>query len=432
MVLLVSSIFIILILLISSAFFSAAETSITSISSSLIHKLMLQGNKRAQVINTLSQKKKLVINTVLIGNTIINITASSIATAVSIEILGPQGILFSTITMTLFILIFSEALPKSYAILNPEKIALLISCPLSFCVLILSPITLSIQYTIDFILKILHMHKDNEIISAAEAMRNLISLHDSQGTMLKQDLDMLSSILDLAETEISQVMTHRKNLLAFNIDTNINDLIKKILASSHSRIPLWKNQEDQIIGVVHVKDVITLIREKGKNITQEDLYKVMTKPWFVPDTTLLSVQLHNFLKNRKHLALVIDEYGALQGIVTLEDVIEEIVGDITDEHDVTTEAPIKKICENIYHINGDTSIRDINRQLRWNLPDEEASTLAGAVVYEVERIPEEGEEFLLYGLSFKILRKNGHTISIIQVDTSPQNTPDIKHKEEQL
>ena len=430
MVLLVTSIFIILILLILSAFFSAAETSITSISSSLIHKLMLQGNKRAKVINTLSQKKKLVINTVLIGNTIINITASSIATAISIEVLGPQGILFSTISMTLFILIFSEALPKSYAILNPEKIALLISCPLSFCVLILSPITLSIQYTIDFILKILHMHKDNEIISAAEAMRNLISLHDSQGTMLKQDLDMLSSILDLAETEISQVMIHRKNLLAFNIDTNINDLIKKILASSHSRIPLWKNQEDQIIGVVHVKDVITLIREKGKNITQEDLYKVMTKPWFVPDTTLLSVQLHNFLKNRKHLALVIDEYGALQGIVTLEDVIEEIVGDITDEHDVTTEAPIKKICENIYHINGDTSIRDINRQLRWNLPDEEASTLAGAIVYEVERIPEEEEEFLLYGLSFKILRKNGHTISIIQVDTSPQNTPAIKHKEE--
>ncbi|AHX04639.1 HlyC/CorC family transporter [Ehrlichia japonica] len=428
--LLVTSVLSILILLILSAFFSAAETSITSISSSLIHKLMLRGNKRAQIINTLSQKKKLVINTVLIGNTIINITASSIATAIFIEILGPQGILLSTVIMTFFILIFSEALPKSYAILNPEKTALLISCPLSFCVLILSPITLSIQYMIDFILKILDMHKDKEIISAAEAMRNLISLHDSKGTMLKQDLDMLSSILDLAETEISQVMTHRKNLLAFNIDININDLIKKILASSHSRIPLWKNQEDQIIGVVHVKDVITLIREKGKNITQEDLCSVMTKPWFVPDTTLLSVQLHNFLKNRKHLALVIDEYGALQGIVTLEDVIEEIVGDITDEHDITTEAPIKQISENIYHINGFTSIRDINRQLRWNLPDEEASTLAGAIVYEVERIPEEGEEFLLYGLSFKILKKSGHTISNIQVNTSPQDISIIKHKVE--
>ncbi|QGR02291.1 DUF21 domain-containing protein [Ehrlichia ruminantium] len=429
--LLVIATFSILILLILSAFFSAAETSITSLSSSLVHKLMLKGNKRAKIIHNLSQKKKVVINTVLIGNTIINITASSIATAVSIEILGPQGILFSTIAMTFFILIFSEALPKSYAILNPEKIGLLISYPLSFCVLILSPITLSIQYIIDCILKILHMHKDKEIISAADAMRNLISLHDSKGTMLKQDLDMLSSILDLAETEISQIMTHRKNLLAFNIDTNIHDLIKKILSSPHSRIPLWKNQEDQIIGVVHVKDVITLVREKGKNITQEDLNIVMTKPWFVPDTTLLSVQLHNFLRSRKHLALVIDEYGTLQGIVTLEDVIEEIVGDITDEHDITKEAPIKKISDTTYHINGDTSIRDINRQLRWDLPYEDASTLAGAIVYEVERIPEEGEEFSLYGLLFKILKKNGHTISVIQVDIPQENTSVIQANEKQ-
>ncbi|QLK53044.1 DUF21 domain-containing protein [Ehrlichia ruminantium] len=420
--LLVIATFSIFILLILSAFFSAAETSITSLSSSLVHKLMLKGNKRAKIIHNLSQKKKVVINTVLIGNTIINITASSIATAISIKALGPQGILFSTVAMTFFILIFSEALPKSYAILNPEKTALLISYPLSFCVLILSPITLSIQYIIDCILKILHMHKDKEIISAADAMRNLISLHDSKGTMLKQDLDMLSSILDLAETEISQIMTHRKNLLAFNIDTNIHDLIKKILSSPHSRIPLWKNQEDQVVGVVHVKDVITLVREKGKNITQEDLHIVMTKPWFVPDSTLLSVQLHNFLRSRKHLALVIDEYGALQGIVTLEDVIEEIVGDITDEHDITKEAPIKKISDTTYHINGDTSIRDINRQLRWDLPDEDASTLAGAIVYEVERIPEEGEEFSLYGLLFKILKKNGHTISVIQVNVSPENT----------
>ncbi|KJV69614.1 HlyC/CorC family transporter [Candidatus Neoehrlichia procyonis] len=414
--LLLSLILTVFILLLFSAMFSAAETSLTSISISRINKLALQGNKKAAIVNSLHQKKKLVISTVLAGNTIVNIASSSLATAIFMKCFGPEGILASTITMTFLILLLSEALPKTYAIQNPEKVALLIAAPVMYCVFILSPLTTLIQYFVDVVLKIFRMHKDAEIISAADAMRNLILLHSTKGTMLKQDLDMLSSILDLAETEISQVMTHRKNLSALNIDTNVNDFIKQILKCHHSRIPIWKDREDIIIGILHVKDVVSLIREKNDSITQDDIYKIMTKPWFIPDTTLLSVQLHNFRKNRKHFALVIDEYGALQGIVTLEDILEEIVGDISDEHDITTENLIKSISENVYHISGEMPIRDINRQLRWNLPDEEASTLAGLIVYKIERIPEEGEKFQLYGFFFTILTKHGNVISVIQVE----------------
>nr|CAD7417367.1 unnamed protein product [Timema poppensis] len=261
---------------------------------------------------------------------------------------------------------------------------------------IFSPLTLGIQFIVNLILKLCGLHKDKEVISAADAMRNMITLHRSEGTMLQQDLDMLSSILDLAETEISQIMTHRRNLFSLDINRSKEELIREILTSSHSRIPLWQKEPDDIIGVIHVKGLINALREKNNKAEEVDITQVMSKPWFIPESTPLSVQLHNFRKNRKHLAFVIDEYGALQGIVTLEDILEEIVGEISDEHDLITENFIKKISDNMYHIEGKSTIRDINRQLHWNLPDEEATTLAGMIVNEIERIPDEGEEFSMY------------------------------------
>ncbi|BET30318.1 hypothetical protein wCauBTS_09250 [Wolbachia pipientis] len=302
---------------------------------------------------------------------------------------------------------------------NPEKFTLLSSYFMLFFVKILSPLTLGIQFIVNLILKLCGLHKNREVISAADAMRNMITLHRSEGTMLQQDLDMLSSILDLAETEISQIMTHRRSLFSLDIDRNKEDLIREILTSSHSRVPLWQKEPDNIVGVVHVKNLINALREKDNKI---EIAKVMSKPWFIPESTPLSVQLHNFRKNRKHLAFVIDEYGALQGIVTLEDILEEIVGEISDEHDLITENFIKKISDNMYHIEGKSTIRDINRQLHWDLPDEEATTLAGMIVNEIERIPEENEEFSMYGFYFKILKKDKNIITMIEVQVKTDNT----------
>ncbi|AXW83872.1 hypothetical protein BKM88_01215 [Anaplasma marginale] len=401
-------------LLLASAFFSAAETALTSVSASSIHRLVLGGDRRAKIVESLSRRKEMVISAMLVGNTIVNISSSSVATAMFLGFLGPEGIVVSTVTVTLSILLFAEVLPKTYAIHNPEKISLRSARLVACCSFVLSPLCSLITHIVNYTLRILGVQGQKEIVSAAEAMRSLILMHGSKGTMLKQDLDMLSSVLDLAETEISQVMTHRKNLFALNIDEDVDVLVKQILQGSHSRIPMWQKSEESIVGVVHVRDVTDLVREKSNNVTKKDIYRIMIKPWFVPDTTPLSVQLHNFRKKRRHLALVVDEYGTLQGAVTLEDILEEIVGDISDEHDVVPESFITAISNSEYYISGEAPIRDVNRELGWSLP-EEASTLAGLILHEVERIPEEGEAFQLHGFSFKILKKNGNIISLIGI-----------------
>ncbi len=413
---------IIFVLLILSFLFSGAEIGLTSISRSRVNKLKLDGNKKAKVIDHLLNKKELTIGTILLGNTIINITCSALLTAIVINFFGNEGVFLLTITMTFCILLFCEVLPKTYAMQNPEKFTSFSAYFVLFFVKIFSPLTSGIQFIVNLILKLCGPNKDREVISAADAMRNIIVLHRSEGTMLKQDLDMLNSILDLAETEISEIMTHRRNLFSLDIDRNKEELIREILTSSHSRVPLWQKEPDNIIGVVHVKNLINALREKDNRTEEVNITQVMSKPWFIPESTPLSVQLHNFRKNRKHLAFVVDEYGALQGIVTLEDILEEIVGEISDEHDLITENFIKKISDNIYHIEGKSTIRNINRQLHWNLPDEEATTLAGMIVNEIERIPDEGEEFSMYGFYFKILKKDKNTITAIEVRAKIDNT----------
>ncbi|MDF0607908.1 HlyC/CorC family transporter [Wolbachia endosymbiont of Onchocerca gibsoni] len=413
---------IIFVLLILSFLFSGAEIGLTSISRSRVNKLKLDGNKKAKVIDHLLNKKELTIGTILLGNTIINITCSALLTAIVINFFGNEGVFLLTITMTFCILLFCEVLPKTYAMQNPEKFTSFSAYFVLFFVKIFSPLTSGIQFIVNLILKLCGPHKDREVISTADAMRNMIVLHRSEGTMLKQDLDMLNSILDLAETEISEIMTHRRNLFSLDIDRNKEELIREILTSSHSRVPLWQKEPDNIIGVVHVKNLINALREKDNRTEEVNIAQVMSKPWFIPESTPLSVQLHNFRKNRKHLAFVVDEYGALQGIVTLEDILEEIVGEISDEHDLITENFIKKISDNMYHIEGKSTIRNINRQLHWNLPDEEATTLAGMIVNEIERIPDEGEEFSMYGFYFKILKKDKNTITAIEVRAKIDNT----------
>ncbi|NSM56771.1 HlyC/CorC family transporter [Wolbachia endosymbiont of Atemnus politus] len=420
--LLVSVSSIIFVLLILSFLFSGAEIGLTSISRSRVNKLKLDGNKRAKVIDHLLNKKELTIGTILLGNTIINITCSALFTAIVINFFGNEGVFLLTVTMTFCILLFCEVLPKTYAMQNPEKFTSFSAYFVLFFVKIFSPLTLGIQFIVNLILKLCGLHKNREVISAADAMRNMITLHRSEGTMLQQDLDMLNSILDLAETEISEIMTHRRNLFSLDIERNKEELIREILTSSHSRVPLWQKEPDNIVGVIHVKNLINALREKDNKIEKVDIAQVMSKPCFLPESTPLSVQLHNFRKNRKHLAFVVDEYGALQGIVTLEDILEEIVGEISDEHDVIAENFIKKISDNVYHIEGKSTIRDINRQLHWSLPDEEATTLAGMIVNEIERIPDEGEEFFMYGFRFKILKKDKNIITVIEVQVKTDNT----------
>ena len=395
-------ILLILVLVLISYFFSGAETSITSISPARIHELNSQGNKNAGIIAILHKHKEKVLGCILLGNTLVNITASAVATTIFVEILKNEAfaITLSSVVMTFIILLFAELLPKTYAIHNPEKVALFSAPIIKIVAFILSPIVNFIKLIVDFILKILSLYHDKEVISAADAIRNLISLHGDDNTMLKQDIDMLNSVLDLAEMEIVGVMTHRKDMITVNYTLDNEIMIKEIFDSHHTHVPLWRDDPDNIEGIIKVYDLMLATR-KANSYNEINVEKMMQKPIFVPDITPLSMQLHNFRVNKNNFAVVVDEYGALQGIVTLSDILEEIVGDIfyDDEDDIV------KIADNCYNIKGKVSVRDINRKLDWEISEENASTIAGVIIHAVERIPEIAEVFNLFGIEFTISKK---------------------------
>jgi Mg2+/Co2+ transporter CorB len=409
---------IILLFLLISAFFSAAETAMTAISRARIYQLVMDGNKRAQLVSRLRREKESMIGTVLLGYNMVNIAASVLATSVAIKIFGEEeGLLITTLVMTLLVVIFTEVLPKTYAIQNAERTSLVLAPALNLMVKLLYPITYSIQLFIRGMLKLVGVDitKANTLISATDVVRGTIELHHREGRMIKQDRDMLGSILDLNDIEVGEVMIHRKEVETLDADQPADQLIKEAVSTMHSRIPFWRDNPDNIIGVLHVKNLIKVIGEHQGSLTNEQILGICTKPWFIPDTTTLRDQLLAFRSKRQHIAFVVDEYGAWQGIVTLEDIIEEIVGDIGDEHDEAS-SHIQKIGERTYLINGNVTLRDLNRQLDWNLPDDKASTVAGLLINEAETIPSVGERFVLYGYRFTVVEKAATQVTRLRVE----------------
>jgi Mg2+/Co2+ transporter CorB len=403
-------------LLLCSAFFSAAETAITGASQAKIHKLKLEGNKRAKLVSSLREHKEKLIGVLLIGNNAVNILSSSIATSTAISLFGDEGVVYATVMMTVLIVFFAEVLPKTYAFDNSEKVALATAPLLSFSVKILYPFVTLIQIAVNYTLKIFNLkdqQKGSPFIDASEELRGAIELHHHEGAFVKHHKDMLGSILDLGDTEIGEIMIHRTQMITVNIETKPSEIIKLILESSHTRIPLWKDEPDNIVGVIHIRDLLRLIRNSS-DMDKIDIMSIASDPWFIPDSTLLYEQLHQFRKRRNHFALVIDEYGALKGMVTLEDILEEIVGKIEDEHDFANNE-IQKNTDGSYNVFGTVTIRDLNREFEWNLPDENANTIAGLLMHETEKIPDEGEVFEFYNIQFEILKKSQNQIELIRL-----------------
>lgn len=395
-------------LIILSYFFSGAETSLISVNIARIHELSKKGNNKAVMVAAFDKQKSKILGVILLGNTVANITASSLATILFVEFCHNEGFgtIISLIVMTFVLLIFAEVLPKTYAVYNPEKVALFSAPIINVIVICFAPIINLIQLIVDVMLKILSFNKEKEVVSASDAIRNLIDLHKSDNTMLKQDIDMLGSVLDLAETEISDIMTHRKDIIGVSYDCSTREIIQKTLDSKHINVPLWKNKVDNIEWVINVYDLMVELRIH-KVYEDINLRKIMSKPVFTPDTTQLSIQLYNFRMHENNFAVVVDEYGSLQGIVTLSDILKEIVGDIhyDDKYDILP------LPEGGYSINGKASVRDINRKLQWDLSEKGAATIVGLIVNAIERIPETGEEFNLFGVRFKILHKDKNIIT---------------------
>jgi len=403
-------------LLVLSAFFSGSETALTAASRARIHQLETEGDRRARIVGHLLIEKERLIGAILLGNNAVNILASSIATYLFVGLVGETGVAYATLSMTLLVLIFAEVLPKTYAIRNADRMALAVAPVLRIVVTVLSPITLAVQMIVASTLRLLGGRPvaPSDYLQASDEIRGAIDLHAREGTMRKHYRDMLRSILDLAEVRVEEVMVHRRNMVALDAGEPPAKVIEQALSSPYTRLPVWRDDPDNIIGILHAKDLLRAIRENDGNIDAIDLETILAEPWFVPDSTSLVDQLQAFRARRAHFALVVDEYGALMGLVTLEDIIEEIVGDITDEHDIPV-LGVRAEADGSYVVDGTVTIRDLNRRFDWRLPDEEAATIAGLVIHEAQYIPEVGEAFAFHGFRFEVLARQRNQITSLHI-----------------
>jgi Mg2+/Co2+ transporter CorB len=247
-----------------------------------------------------------------------------------------------------------------------------------------------------------------------EELRETIDLHIKEGTVVKNDRDMLSGILAMQDLEVSDIMVHRTKMTMIDGAEDPKEIVAKVLKSGHTRIPVWKESPDNIIGVLHAKNLFAALQRHNGDAAKIDLEGILLPPWFVPDTRAIPDQLNAFLKRKSHFAIVVDEYGEVQGLVTLEDIIEEIVGDIKDEHDAVASG-VRPKPDGSYLVDGAVPIRDLNRAFDWTLPDDEANTVAGLVIHEARMIPEAGQTFVFHGFRFEILKKRRHQITALRM-----------------
>lgn len=414
-----SSILIILFLLIISALLSGSETSITSISKSKIHKLSNRGDSRAKKVMQLIENKNDLISCILIGNNIINILASVLATALLIKHYGDNGILYSTIIMSTLIVIFAEVFPKNYALLKSDRFALMMSGPLILFSKLLIPFIFLLKKINLFIFKILRIDTSNIVTSktAREDIRNIINMHEDEGRLLKDESDMLNAILDLKEITVEKIMTHRKNIYSINTDEP-DIFFTRLAESSFSRIPVWKDNPNNILGLIHAKNVLSNLDKSG-NLAIKKIKDNLIDAWFIPETTKAKDQLNEFIKRKEKLAFVVDEYGELMGLISMEDIIEEIVGNIFDEKDFST-IGIRRVTDNSFKIRGDVNIRDINRELDISIPEGLSSTIAGYIIDQTESFPDVGQIFIFERIFYEIINKNKNQITQIKI-TIPRN-----------
>ena len=403
-------------LVLLSAFFSGSETGLTASSRARMHEMERRGDRRAAIVNTLRETPERLIGSILLGNNLVNILASALATMAFVQLFGDAGVIYATLVMTAIVLVFGEVLPKTYAITYPDRVALAVGPVFRVLVSVFAPVVMGVEYIVKQALRLLGIDtsKAGNILSAHDELRGVIALQHKEGVVVKQHRDMLGGILDLKDLELSDLMVHRTKMHTLDASLPLNEIIEELLKSGRTRIPVWTGDPDNIVGVLHAKDLFAALHASGGDASRIDIEAISSPPWFVPDTTPVEDQLNAFLRRKSHFAIVVDEYGEVMGLVTLEDILEEIVGDISDEHDVAASG-VRREASGSFAVDGTVPIRDLNRLLDWNLPDEEATTIAGLVIHEAQMIPEVGQEFTFHGFRFEVLRKRRHQITLLRI-----------------
>ncbi len=410
------SLVVIVVCLVLSFFFSGSETALTAFSRARMLQLEKNGNARARLVNRLVETRERMIGAILAGNNVANIAASALTTGVLYAWFGDVGVLYATAIMTVIIVVFIEVLPKTIAINTPDRIALLVARPILWLVRLLGPILVGIEALVRWILRLFgaRFGTDQAYLSAHEELRGTVDLLHREGSVEKLDRDMFGGLLDLRELVISDVMIHRTEMISVCADLPSEQLVRAVLAEPVTRIPLWSGKPDNIIGILHAKDLLRAIRDADGDLSKVDVKAIARPPWFVPDVRPLSEQIKAFRRRKTPFALVVDEYGELMGLVTLEDILEEIVGDITDEHDVAVPG-VRPQPDGSVNVDGGVPIRDLNRAMDWSLPDTEATTIAGLVIHEARSIPEAGQTFTFHGFRFRVLRREKNRIAALRI-----------------
>ena len=406
-----------IVLLTIGALISAAETSMTAASRARLHQLERDGDRAAARVNKLIGNQENLIGAILLSNNVVNILASAVTTAVLSAVLpGALGVLIATVVMTVLIVVFGEILPKTLAITRPENVARALALPTYWIVRIFGPLAYAAQWIVRHTLRPfgVKLSMEMDVLAAHEEIRGTVDYHHSEGLVETGDRYMLGGVLDLAELDVSDVMVHRKNMEMLDVGLPVREVVGQALDAPHTRLPLYRDDPENIVGVLHAKDLLRALAAHEGRIEGIDIMTIAREPWFIPETTNLKDQLNAFLKRRSHFALVVDEYGALQGLVTLEDILEEIVGEIEDEHDPTIQGLTREPDGSII-VDGEVTIRDLNRAMNWDLPDDEAVTVAGLVIHEAQAIPDVGQTFIFHGHRFQVLRRLRNQITSLRV-----------------
>jgi Mg2+/Co2+ transporter CorB len=430
-------------LLVLSGFFSGSETALTAASRGKLRSQADKGSRGAAKALAITEDNERLIGSVLLGNNLVNILAASLATALFTRAFGESGVALATLVMTLLVLIFAEVLPKTYAITNAERAASLVSPVIAVVVRVFSPIVAAVRFLVRGVLRVfgVRIDPDSNILAVREEIQGALNLGHAEGVVEKEDRDRILGALDLADRTVEEIMLHRSGIEMIDADNAPRDILQQCLQSRHTRLPVFRDDQENIIGVVHAKDLLrTMYRlideaqEDGdaggeapapgtvatagaarRALDGFDITDVAMEPYFVPDTTSLDEQMRQFLKRQTHFALVVDEYGSLEGLITLEDILEEIVGEITDEFDEGDENAVLPTEDGHYLIDGAMTIRDLNRATDWNLPDDEANTVAGLVIHEAQLIPTAGQVFSFHGFRFEVRERIDNRITKLRI-----------------
>jgi Mg2+/Co2+ transporter CorB len=412
-------------LLLLSAFFSGSETALTAASRGVLKAQADKGSKGAKAALEVTDDQESMIGALLLGNNVANIMSASLTTALLTNIFGSHGVAIATVMVTVLVLVFAEVLPKTVAIISPVPVAVMVAPAIKLLILLFTPVVSTVRAFVRLILRVFGLRADpnSRILALREEIAGAISLGHSEGAVEKEQRDRLLGALDLSDRTVDEIMRHRRETEMIDADLPAEEIVSRVLASSHSRLPVYRGSDENILGVIHAKDLLREVERldhihdsHAKAMAGLDIVKVSMKPYFIPDTTTLDEQMREFLKRRTHFALVVDEYGTLQGLITLEDILEEIVGEITDEFDVVDKSnALKKADDGGYLVEGAMTIRDLNRATDWQLPDDEANTVAGLVIHEAQMIPAQGQAFSFHGFRFEVVTRRENRLTRIKV-----------------